>query len=95
MFHWAQQLRIDPRQPRQRSRIQTVIFLSTFPDQPHIARMRHDHLVPEFAQQPAHPRRMHPGFQRNPAARHGSEHLPHRLRSCAQSLFQLHFARFV
>ena len=28
--------------------------------QPHVARMGHDHLVPRFAQQPAHPRRMHP-----------------------------------
>jgi hypothetical protein len=36
MLHWSQQLRIDPRQPSQGSRIQPIIFPSTLPDQAHV-----------------------------------------------------------
>ena len=42
----TQQLRIDPRQPRQRPRIQPIVLLPALPDQPHVARMRHDCFVP-------------------------------------------------
>jgi hypothetical protein len=37
MLHRTQQLRIDPRQPRQGPRIQAVILLSTLSDQSHAA----------------------------------------------------------
>jgi hypothetical protein len=32
MLHRTQQLGIDPGQPRQRPRIQTIVLLATFPD---------------------------------------------------------------
>ena len=50
--------------------------------------MGHYYFVSQLAQQPAHPRRMHPRFQRNPAPRHFPEHFFHRFRSRAQPLFQ-------
>jgi hypothetical protein len=50
MLHRSQQLRIDPRQPGQSSRIEAIIFPSTFPDQTHVARMRHNHFVSQLAQ---------------------------------------------
>jgi hypothetical protein len=37
--------------------------------------MRHDHFLSLFAQQSAHPVRVHPVFQGDAAARHASEHL--------------------
>jgi hypothetical protein len=49
MFYWTQQLGIDPGQPSQRLGIQPIIFLSTLPDQTHIAGVRHDHLMPQLA----------------------------------------------
>jgi len=51
MLHRTQQLGIDPRQPCQRLRIQPIVFLPALSDQPHIARMRHNHFVPQLAQQ--------------------------------------------
>jgi hypothetical protein len=39
------QLGIDPRQSRQGLRIQAIVFLAALPDQPHMARIRHDHFV--------------------------------------------------
>ncbi|MGB7847158.1 MAG: hypothetical protein WBL63_16195 [Candidatus Acidiferrum sp.] len=95
MSHRRQQLRINARQPRQSSRIQAVVFLAALPDQSHVTRMRHDGLVPQFAQPPADPRRMHPGFERNAAARHTAKHLAHRFRSRTQPLFQQHVAGFI
>jgi hypothetical protein len=62
MFHRTQQLRIDPGEPCQSLRIQPVVFLSTLTNQAHVARMRHDHFVPQLVQHPAYPRRMHPGL---------------------------------
>ena len=56
MLHRTQQLRIDPGQPRQRPRIQPIVFLSALPNQTHVAGMRHDHFVPQLAQQPGSPR---------------------------------------
>ena len=60
MLHRRQQLRIDPGQPRQRLGIQPIIFPPALSDQTHVARMRHDHFVAQFAEQSAHPGRMHP-----------------------------------
>jgi hypothetical protein len=73
MFHRTQQLRIDPGQASQRLRIQTIVFLPALSNQPHVTRMRHDHFMPQSAQQPADPRRVRPGFQSDPAARHRCE----------------------
>ena len=39
--------------------------------------------------------RVHPGFQRDPAARHPPEPFLHRFRSCAQLLLQHDFALFI
>ena len=50
MLHRIQQRGIDPGQPRQRLCIQPVIFLPAFPDQPHLARIGHDHFVPKLTQ---------------------------------------------
>jgi len=55
MLHRIQQLGIDPGQPRQCLRIQPVVFLATLPDQSHLARIGHDHFVPQLAQQTADP----------------------------------------
>ena len=95
MLHRIQQLRIDPRQPRQRLRIQPIVFLAALPDQPYLARVRHDHFVPQSAQQPADPWRMRPGFQRDPAARHCPENFLQRFRIRADPLFRLYLASFI
>ena len=95
MLHRRQQLRIDPRQSRQRAGVEAIIFPPTLPDQAHVARMRHDHFMSQLAQHPAHPRRMHSRLQRDPAPWHSPEHFFHRLRSRAQLLFQQHFPRFI
>jgi hypothetical protein len=95
MLHRTQQLWIDPGQPRQGLRVQTIVFLPALPDQPHAACMCHDHFVPQPAQHSAHPRRMHPRLQRDPAARHASEHLLHSFRGRTQSLFQHYFAALI
>ena len=50
MLYRGQQLRIDPRQSRQRSRIQPIIFPAASPDQAHVAGMHHDYFVPQLAQ---------------------------------------------
>jgi hypothetical protein len=73
VLHRIQPLGIDPGQPRQRLRIQPIVFLAALPDQPHLARIGYDHLVSQFAQQAAHPGRVRPDFHRDPAARHGAE----------------------
>jgi hypothetical protein len=95
MLHRTQQLGIDPSQPRQRLGVEPIVFLAGLPDQPHVARMRHDHFVPQLAQDSAHPRRMRPGFQRDPTVRHFAEPLAHRFRSRAQFLFLQHVTHFV
>ncbi len=56
MLHRIQQLRIDPGQPRQRLRIQAIVFLPALPDQPHLSRVRHDHFMPQLAEQADSPR---------------------------------------
>jgi hypothetical protein len=43
--------------------------------------MRHNHFVPQLAQRPAHPGRVHPRLQCDPAARHCAEHFLHGFRS--------------
>ena len=45
MLHRTQQLRINPGQPRQRLRIQAIVFASALPDQPYVTRMRHDYFM--------------------------------------------------
>jgi len=62
MLHWAQQLGVDSGQPCQGLSIQPIVFLPTLSNQPHLAGMRHDHLVPQPLQQPADPGRMRPGL---------------------------------
>src|SRR3984885_14650329 len=57
--------------------------------------MRHDHFVSQPAQQTADPWRMRPGFQRDPAARHGTEHFAQRFRIRAHALLQLNAAGFI
>ena len=52
-------------------------FLAALPDQSHLARIRHDHFMPQLAEQATDPGRMRPDLQRDPAARH----LPARLRA--------------
>jgi hypothetical protein len=91
----TQQFRVDSRQPGQRSGVEPIIFPTAFSDQAHVSRMGHDHFLPQFTQQPAHPRRMHPCFQRDPAARHPAEDFLHRLRRCRHLLFQKYFTRFI
>ena len=64
-----------------------IIAPSTLPDQAHVARMRHHHLLSQLAQTPAYPGRMHSRFQRHPAARHSPEQFSHGVRSRADLLF--------
>jgi hypothetical protein len=51
-----------------------VGFLRLFPDQPHLACLRHDHFVSQLTQQAAHPGRVHAGFQRDATVRYSAEH---------------------
>ena len=68
-----------------------IIAPSTLPDQAHVARMSHHHLLSQLAQPPAYPRRMHSRFQRHPAARHSPEQFSHCVRSRADLWFHSHF----
>ncbi len=95
MLHRIQQLRIDPGQPRQRLRIQPIVFLSALPDQPHLARIRHDHFMPQLAEQATDPGRMRPDFQCDPAARHRAEDFLQCFRTRTDSLLQLYLAGFI
>src|SRR6478736_1642777 len=95
VLHRIQQLRIDPGQPRQRLRIQTIVFLAALRDQPYLARIRHDHFMPQLAEQATDPGRMRPDFQCDPTARQRAEHLAHSLGSCPDSLLQPYLARFI
>ncbi len=61
--------RIDPGQSRQGLRIQPIVFLADLSDQPRLTRIRHDHFMPQIAQQTTNPGRMCPAFHREPAAR--------------------------
>jgi hypothetical protein len=95
MLHRTQQLRIDAGQPGQRPRIQTIVFFAALPDQPQLARIRHDHFVPQLAQQAADPGRMRPGLQRDPATRHPAEDFVQRFRTRPHALLQLDLAAFI
>jgi hypothetical protein len=46
MLYRAQQFGIDARQPRQRARIQAIIFAPALGDQAHLLCVSHDHFVP-------------------------------------------------
>ena len=95
MSYRGQQLRIGPRQPRQGPRIQPIIFSPTLPDQAHVARMRHDHLVPQLAQQSAHTGECIPVSNaiRFRVITPNTSFMA--FRSRAQFLFQKHFLRSV
>jgi hypothetical protein len=95
MLHRIQQLGIDPRQSRQGLRIQPIVFLAALPDQPHLAGIRYDHFVPQFAQQATDPGRMGPNLQRDPTARHCPENFLQRFRRRPHSLLLLYPAAFV
>jgi hypothetical protein len=95
MLHRRQQLRIDSCQSSQSPGIEAIILPSTLPDQTHVAHMGHDYFVPQLAQHPAPPRRMHSRLQGDPAPRHLPKHFFHRFRSRAQFLLQQHFPRFI
>jgi hypothetical protein len=95
MFHRRQQPGNDPRQPRQRLRIQPIVFLPALPDQAHVARMGHDRFVPQLGEQPADPGRMHSGLERDTAAWHPAEPLPQSFRRRAQFLLEHSLASFL
>src|SRR5579864_8895633 len=56
--------------------------------------MRHDHFVPQFRQQPTHPRRVRPRFQRDTAARRSAKLFAQSLGGRAHTLLQSYPARF-
>jgi hypothetical protein len=95
MLDGAQQLGIDPGQPRQSLGVQAVILFPALSDQPHLARMRDDHLVSQIAQQSADPGRMRPRLQCDSAARHAAEHFSQGVRIRAHALLQLYLASFI
>src|SRR4051812_873182 len=95
MLHRIQQLGIDPGQPRQGLRIQTIVFLAALPDQPHLARIGHDDFMPPLPKQAADPGRMRPDLQRDSTARHSAEDLLQCLRTGTDLLLQLYLARFI
>jgi hypothetical protein len=68
---------------------------TVLPNQPHLARIRHDPLVSQLPQQATDPGRMRPNFQRHSAARHCAEDFPQRFRSRPNSLLQLDPACFI
>ena len=57
----------------QGSSIEAIIFPTTLSDQAYVPRMGHNHFVSQVTQRPAHPRRMHPCLQSDPAARHSRQ----------------------
>jgi len=95
VLHRIQQLRIDPGQPRQRLRIQTIVLLAALPDQPHLARIGDDHFMTQLAEQAADPGRMRPDFQCDPTARYDAEDFAQRFRICPHALLQLYLAGFL
>ena len=56
MPHRTEQRGIDSGEACQRPSIQPIIFPAALANQSHIARMRHDHFVPQLGQLPADPR---------------------------------------
>lgn len=56
MSHRIQQAGIDSCEPRQGPGIELIVFSATVADQSHIARVSHDHLVPQLGQLPPDPR---------------------------------------
>jgi hypothetical protein len=46
--HRSQQLRIDSRQPGQRTGIVSIVFSTALGDQLHLLCMGHDHFVPQL-----------------------------------------------
>jgi len=81
--------------PPWKRRTQRSLKVGHPPNQAHLARIRHDHFVPQPAQQATDPRRMRPDFQRDSTAWHCSEDFLQPFRSRANSLFQLYLAGFV
>jgi hypothetical protein len=75
--------------------VQTIVFFAALPDQPHLARIRHDHFMPQLPQQATDPRRMRPDFQCDPTARHRTEYFMQRFRTGTDSLFQLYLPCFI
>ena len=67
--------RIEPPYARQVLRVHPVVLAVILVEPPQLARIRHQHLVPELRQHPAGPRRMRPGFQHHPRRRPSSEPL--------------------
>jgi hypothetical protein len=78
-----------------RGRIQTIVFLAAFSDQPHLACIRHDHFMPQLAEQATDPGRMRPDFQCDPTARQGAEDFAQRFPARTDSLCPLYPAGFV
>jgi len=72
--HRPQQLRVDSRQPSQVRASNRSSFRRALTDRTHVPCSGYDHFVLQLSQ-PAHPRRRHPCFQRDPAARHSAEDL--------------------
>jgi hypothetical protein len=72
--HRPQQLRVDSRQPSQVRASNRSSFRRALSDRTHVPCSGYDHFVLQLSQ-PAHPRRRHPCFQRDPAARHSAEDL--------------------
>jgi hypothetical protein len=64
--------------------MQPIVLLPTLSNQAHAASERHDDFVSQLRQDSAHPRRVHPRLQRNPAARHSAKHFPHFVFNFAQ-----------
>src|SRR6266446_2355709 len=70
---------MHPRQARQLLRIPRIVLAPAAADALQLARIRHDHLVPQLAQHLTHPVAMRPGLQRDPPARYLAELLFQRL----------------
>ena len=87
-----QQFRIHSRQPRQSLRIQPIVLPAAGADQLHLPRIRHDHLVPKAAQQPAHPRRMRSHFDRDPTLWQATKSLLHPFLSRRHLAFPHHLS---
>src|SRR5208282_1966388 len=75
--------------------IQPIVFLAALPDQPHLARIRHDHFMPQLAEQATDPGRMRPDFQCDPTARQPAEGFLQCFPTRAHSLFPLNLAGFI
>jgi len=86
---------VHPRQAGEYARVQSVVLSTAGANQVDLPCIRHNHFVPQTAQQAAHPRRVPSHFRGDPVPSHGAEHLHHPLLARWYATFFSYFAAAV